>query len=176
MFFCFIYQTWYEYLLEIIICSSLLDLYAALLIRLNFSDNFSKQVKDASLLESCSHPQTKSENLPSSSTNMSLSFPREQSCAFLSHHEMVRYMKVPKKVFEAALTTSLMADAGWLFEFLQLLLAQLWNGKLSSHRMAPCVYRTIQGLIDQILLHDQAHLLRSWWSGPFSPKLGLIKI
>ena len=64
---------------------------------LNFSDNLTKQVKDASLLESCSHPQTKSGNLPPSSINMSLSFPREESCSFLSKHEMVRYMKAPKK-------------------------------------------------------------------------------
>ena len=143
---------------------------------LNFSDNLTKQVKDASLLESCSHPQTKSGNLPPSSINMSLSFPREQSCSFLSKHEMVRYMKVPKKAHEAALTTSLVADAGWLFKFLQLLLAQLWNGKLSSHRMESCVHRTIQGLIDNILLDDHDHLLRSWWSSPFSLKVGLIKI
>ena len=61
-----------------------------------------------------------------------------------------------------------MADTGWLFKFFQLLLAQLWNGKLSRHRMAPCVHRTIQGLLDQILLDDQAHLLRSWWSSPSS--------
>ena len=64
---------------------------------LNFSDNLTKQVKEASLLESCSHPQTTSGNLPSASINMSLSFPREQSCSFLSKHEMVRYTKVPKK-------------------------------------------------------------------------------
>ena len=88
-------------MLVIIICSSLLGCCCFDLIWhwacLNFSDNLTKQVKEASLLESCSHPQTTSGNLPSASINMSLSFPREQSCSFLSKHEMVRYMKAPKK-------------------------------------------------------------------------------